>query len=313
MGTWILTHGDCDGICSAAIALAANPGAHIFFSHPYGLLEDLEETEEGDRVIICDIAISESHAEELLKKFSAITHRGELIYIDHHPLPREFKVEDLAGRVVHSLGSSASELAYSLFYSRLDVMYSRLAIYGAIGDYLDDTPFIKRLLERWDKRALYFESGLLVQAIEGRRRDHELKRSIVSNLAMNIPPSFDPRLVELAVQHSHREEIAIRELKGRVKRIGEIAYILNFPFSLGKTATYIRGLADVKVGVAGEERKGMIDMSLRTNDPEIDLNELLRQITLKFDGSGGGHPEAAGARIPKERFRDFLEELNKNL
>jgi len=34
---------------------------------------------------------------------------------------------------------------------------------------------------------------------------------------------------------------------------------------------------------------------------------------MRLGGSGGGHPNAAGARIPKENFRKFLEELNRNL
>ena len=313
MDTWIFAHGDVDGICSAAIALAANPRARVFFSHPYGLVGDLDEARDYNRIIVCDISLSESHIRHLLDKFSKISEKGELIYIDHHPLPNGLTKEDIPGKVVHRVGSSASELTYSLFEHELNFMHARIAIYGAIGDYLDDTPLIQRLLEGWDKRTLYFESGLLVQAIEGRKRDYELKRNIVSNLAMNLPPSFDKRLVDLAVQHSHVEEIAIRELKHRILTLGEIAYVVDFPFSLGKTATYIKGLAGVAVGVAGEERRSMIDMSLRTNKPEIDLNKILRRIASRFGGGGGGHPNAAGARIPKERFKEFLRELNREV
>ena len=313
MKTWIFTHGDTDGICAGAVALAANPEAHVFFTHPYGLEEDLKEAKMTDRIIICDIALSESHLPRLLESFSIIADEGDLTYIDHHPLPENLSEKDLPGRIIHSLDASASELTYVFFQSKLDLMYARTAIMGAIGDYLDETPIIRRLLERWDKRTLYFESGLLIQGIEGQKRNHNLKRSIVANLANNMPPSFDRRLVELAIQNTHLEEIAIRELKGKVKIQGRIAYTINFPFSLGKTATYVRGLTDVSVGIAGEERKNMIDMSLRTNSEEIDLNRILRCITPKLGGSGGGHPNAAGARVPRENFKRFLEELNTNL
>ena len=313
MDTWIFTHGDTDGVCAGAVALAANPNAHVFFTHPYGLEEDLKEAKKTDKVIICDIALSESHLPRLLRLFSAIAEEGDLTYIDHHPLPENLSKEEIPGKTVHSLESSASELTYMLFQSRLDLMYARIAIMGAIGDYLDDTPLIRQLLKRWDKRTLYFESGLLIQGIEGQKRNHELKRSIVANLANNLPPSFDRRLVELAIQNTHLEEIAIREIKNKVKISGKIAYVLNFPFSHGKTATYARGLTDALVGIAGEERKSMIDMSIRTCSREIDLNRMLRRITMKLGGSGGGHPNAAGARIPKERFENFLEELNRKL
>ncbi len=313
MDTWIFTHGDSDGICSGAIALAANPNAHVFFTHPYGLEGDLGEAKKTDKIIICDIAISESHLSRLLRLFSEFADNGDLIYIDHHPLPEGLSKEDLPGKVIHSLESSASELVYTLYQSKIDPLHARTAIMGAIGDYLDETPTIQRLLKRWDKRTLYFESGLLIQGIEGQKRNHELKRSIVANLANNLPPSFDRRLVELAIQNTHLEEIAIREIKGKIKTLGKIAYILNFPFSLGKTATYARGLSDALIGIAGEERKNMIDISLRTCSEEIDLNRMLREIATKLRGSGGGHPKAAGARIPKENFKRFLEEMNRKL
>jgi len=313
MDTWVFTHGDADGLCAGALALAANPDAHVFFTHPYGLEEDLNEAKKTDRIIICDVALSESHLTRLLRSFSEITKKGDLIYIDHHPLPERVSKEEIPGKIIHSLGSSASELTYMFFRSKLDPMHARTAIMGAIGDYLDDTPVIQRLLERWDKRTLYFESGLLIQGIEGQKRNHELKRSIVANLANNLPPSFDRRLVELAIQNTHLEEVVIRELKNKAKTWGRVAYILNFPFSHGKTATYIRGLSDALVGIAGEERKNMIDMSLRACSREIDLNRILRRITLKIGGSGGGHPNAAGARIPKEKFKDFLRELDRSL
>ena len=43
LGSWIFTHGDVDGLCAGAIALAAYPDANVFFTHPYGLEGDLCE------------------------------------------------------------------------------------------------------------------------------------------------------------------------------------------------------------------------------------------------------------------------------
>ena len=313
MAAWIFAHGDTDGICAGAIALAANPEAHVFFTHPYGLAEDLAAAKNRDKVIICDIALSETHLTQILQRFSAIFENGELTYIDHHPLPEAILKEKLPGRVVHNLGSSASELAYSAFRSKLDPMLSRVAIFGAIGDYKDNTPLIQHLVERWDKRTLYLESGLLIQGIEGQKREYELKRNIIFNLARNLPPSSDRRLVKLALQQSRLEEAAIQKIRDHVHVRGKIAYTVDFPLSLGKTAIYAKGLTNSLVGVAAEERKDTIDMSLRTSNPEVDLNRLLRMIATKLGGSGGGHPAAAGARIPKENFQKFLNELNNNL
>ena len=313
MGTWIFAHGDTDGICSGAIALAANPEAHIFFTNPYGLAEDLNAARDNDTIIICDIALTGSNLDRILQRFSSIAGKGNLTYIDHHPLPEAVSKDRMPGRVVHSLDSSASELAYSLFQSALNLFYARVAIFGAIGDHQDNTPFIHKLLKRWDDRTLYFESGILIQGIEGQKRNYELKRNIISNLARNIPPSADDQLIELAVQQTRLEESAIRELITQVKVKGKIAYTFNFPFALGKTAIYAMGFTDALIGVACEEWKGVIDMSLRTSNREIDLNRLLRWIVPKLGGTGGGHRAAAGARIPKDKIEIFLNELNEHL
>lgn len=313
MGTWIFAHGDTDGICSGAIALAANPEAHVFFTNPYGLAGDLNAARDNDTVIICDIALTEDHLDRILQRFSSIAEKGNLTYIDHHPLPEAISKDQIQGRVIHSLDFSTSELAYSLFQSMLDPLQARVAIFGAIGDHQENTPSIQKLLKRWDDRTLYFESGILIQGIEGQKRNYELKRNIISNLARNTPPSADDHLIELAVQQTRLEETAIRELITQIKVKGKIAYVLNFPFALGKTAIYAMGFTNALIGIAGEEWKGVIDMSLRTSHPEIDLNKLLRRIVPKLGGSGGGHRAAAGARIPKDEIKRFLNELNEYL
>jgi RecJ-like exonuclease len=68
------------------------------------------------------------------------------------------------------------------------------------------------------------------------------------------------------------------------------------------------------VGISAEYRpkKHVYDMSLRSRDT-VDLNMVLRKVAPKFGGTGGGHASAAGARIPRESFEDFLYELDKTI
>ncbi|MEE8570173.1 MAG: DHHA1 domain-containing protein [Candidatus Bathyarchaeia archaeon] len=313
MDVFIFTHGDTDGICAGAIVLSAYPDAKLIFTNPYRLLEDLDMVSYSDTVIICDISLPENCVTEILKRFSEIADAGELIYIDHHPLPESILTEEIPGRVIHNVASSTSELAYFLFQSMLDHNHGRTAIYGAIADYLDRTPLIQELLKKWDDITIYFETGILSQGIESLKGDNDSKKRIVHNLANNMSPSFDEDLVRLAIQYTKQEWKAVDELKDQIQVKGRVAFVLSFPFSLGKTATYIRMLTDALIGMAGEKRKDKIDLSLRTSDERVNLNRMLREITPKLCGSGGGHPKAAGARIPQKHFNKFLEELNKSL
>ena len=311
MATWILTHGDADGVCSGAIALAANPEAHVYFTHPSGLLEDLDVVELGDEVIICDIALPDD-VDGLLKRLTALAKEGHVTYIDHHPLPPSLDPSKIPGEFVHNVEVCASELTYVHFRESIPRDMERVAIYGAIGDYADDTPYIQRLLQDWDRRVLYFETGILLQALDAIGRNYERKRGIVWLLSENAPPSSDEELVKLALKQSRRDEELRLRVRREVKVMGDVAYVLDLGGSAGKAAVYARASAGTLVGLAGEtrEEKGVIDMSLRALEG-VDLNIILRELAPKFGGSGGGHPVAAGARIPREKFMDFLRALSE--
>ncbi|AFA39503.1 DHHA1 domain protein [Pyrobaculum oguniense TE7] len=87
-----------------------------------------------------------------------------------------------------------------------------------------------------------------------------------------------------------------------------MAYVVNPPGPLGLAANLARGLTESPVGVAAEERGDLYVMSLRSS--QVDLNQFLRDFARRHSVSGGGHKNAAGARIPKRLFDVFVEELN---
>ncbi|MEM0049829.1 MAG: hypothetical protein QW424_03415 [Candidatus Bathyarchaeia archaeon] len=86
---------------------------------------------------------------------------------------------------------------------------------------------------------------------------------------------------------------------------GEVAYLLNIPFPLGKSVIYARALAGTIMGVAGETRKGFVDMSIRTCGESLDLNNILRKIAPKLAG--------AVAAIHKPLAQEYLKKTSKNL
>ncbi len=314
----IFTHGDSDGVSAAAITIAALKSNYdeirVYFSHPAGLYGDLKEfyVNNSDTVIL-DIALSELHLNELLETFRSIAKKNNLVYIDHHPEPLSIRVKDLPGQVFHRLDASTSELTYRFFEEYLDPDMTRVALYGAISDYLDETPWVKEMLEYWDKRDIYYEAGVLSQGLEGSRRLHDFKRHIVKHLSENrLPSSLSELLVRALIESVNNEELRKWVKKNTVKK-NNIAYVIDPPGSLGRAATYSRAITGTLVGVAISRRKGFAEMSLRARKSIVDLNSILRKIAPKFHGSGGGHSFAAGARIPLENLNDFLRELELEL
>ncbi|MCD6508906.1 MAG: DHH family phosphoesterase [Thermoprotei archaeon] len=311
---WIFAHGDGDGVTSAALALAAVGEAEIFFTHPHGLYGDLRDNvKPGDDVIIVDIALNESHLESLIDIFSSISGKGEFIYIDHHPEPIGLGMDELPGIVVHDISACAAELTFRFFEDKLPWEYNRVALYGAIADYMADTPFARRALEDWDMRLIYFEAGVLSQGLEGSRKMYDFKRHVVKHLSENRLPSALSELLVRALIESVSEEEMIQEIKKSLKVKGNVAYVLNPSGSVSRAATYVRALAKTRIGLAGEVRKDTIIMSLRTNDEKIDLNLMLRELSKETPVEGGGHKRAAGARVPVKYFEEFIDRLNEEV
>jgi single-stranded-DNA-specific exonuclease len=307
----IITHGDCDGICAGAIALYSNKGARVIFSNPVKLCTTLNNISKDEDLIICDVAINKSTFNEIIQTLNSFS--SHILYIDHHPMPQN--IESKVNRnltLIKSEDQCASELTYVFFEKTLPVDMSRVAIYGAIGDYQDNTVIIGSLLENWDKRTLYFQTGVLVQALEDIGRNDDIKIRILQELSDNVPPSGIDSLLEHAIIAFRREEEMRNSIEKNVTIVGNIGYILQPDGPLGKAAVYARAYAKAVVGVAGEIRQGLVEMSLRTAS-NVDLDRNLNKIAPTFGGLGGGHEMAAGAQVPYDKFYDFVSALNSEV
>lgn len=309
----ILAHGDSDGIASAALVKAAlrqdYDRINVFFTHPVGLVEDFKSFSKGD-VVIVDIAINESHVRELIKLFREYS--GEITYIDHHPPPLSVSINELSIEVVmkDSEGASASELTFKHFMNKLVPDFDRVALFGCIGDYADQTKWVKEALTRWDKRQIYFEAGVLVQGLEGSRKLHDFKRHVVNHLSENRRPSMLSELVVRALIQAVNNEELHNWVEKEVRTVGEVAYVINPPGSLGIAATYSMGITGKPVGLAAELRGHQYIISVRAVKGVIDLNKALRETATALGGSGGGHSDAAGARVPKEALIPLIKGLS---
>ena len=306
--TIIFTHGDSDGICSGAIAKSAYPDSQVYFTSPVSLLRKLEFGKGYKRVIICDIAIDERTSTQLLQRLRELSRESELIYIDHHPVPQKGWNETW---LHNDPCACSSELTYKVFAHRLNRDVRRVAIYGAIGDYADDTDSVKEWSKEWDKRTLFFQAGALIQAVIYAGREFDFKRVLVENLSKDRLPSTIPDVLDFAKKCSDLEEQLRLRIKKQVKSLHNIAYVIDPKGYKSKSAIYAAAYGQRKIGMAAEYRqtKHSYDMSFRSRSP-VDLNHILREVAPRYGGTGGGLAEAAGARIPVADFKAFLNELD---
>jgi RecJ-like exonuclease len=176
MSTKIITHGDTDGVISATLIKLIEDG-QVYFSHPHALLEDIMNfAERDDRIYILDIALDEKLWRKVVDILNKYGEKGKVIYFDHHPRPLEFR-DSMFKNVtyVNESGRSTSEIVHEYYREKMPLEASRLALLGGIGDYSDETPYMRKLYSYWDKRMIYFEAGILSQALEASRRLHKFK------------------------------------------------------------------------------------------------------------------------------------------
>jgi len=307
MKSIIFTHGDSDGLCAGALALAAFPDSPIYFTNAVSIMADIENAKGFDRVVISDIAINIPTSGQLKDRIDRLAAVAEVIYIDHHPLPEGFKADWLTS----DLTSSASEMTYRYLKDRLPRDMNRVALYGAIGDYRDDSLSVYSLVQDWDKRSLYYQAGTLSQGIEIGRRDYDWKRYLIMQLAKNAQPSDIQDLAKNAQREAQSENEMRLRVRQDVIRMRNLSYVLDEKASIGKAAIYARVYGRTPVGLSAEYREGrdVYDFSLRAIG-RINLNPVISRVAPKHGGNGGGHPLAAGGRVPAGNLKEFLRDLD---
>ncbi|MHA1769173.1 MAG: DHHA1 domain-containing protein [Candidatus Thorarchaeota archaeon] len=310
----VMSHGDLDGITSGAIALLRFPGSDFYFTRPSQIHQDLYRVaKDRPRVVhVSDIAVNSRHFDETLRALDRFPESTEIMWTDHHPMTSKQK-RALSRRVdlMHEIGPCAAELVYRRFQGKLPEHALRLSLYGAIGDYCDNTQFTRAHFDDVDKRTLYLEAGILVQALQEIDYRRESK-DLVYQLTLGIKPSSMNDIVDLALKATTIEHEVFRYVQNHAKKHGPIGYILDMPVHgyRGKSAKFSAYVTDSNVGISARTSENEVDMSLRRRHLKVDLNRALNKILPDFEGaSGGGHPAAAGAHLDKNDFRRFLKEL----
>jgi RecJ-like exonuclease len=310
--TMILTHADCDGICAGAIALARFPGAGVFFTKPVSICDDLRNV-EAERIVIADIAINKADQQTFMQVIQG--KKAKVMYFDHHPLQAEAK-KRLAGMLetfVHDEAASTSELIFRHFQKDLPKEMVWPALYGAIGDYSEDTEFVRKNMASWDKRAIDFEECVISLGTKNEQfSSYDAKRNIVRTLAEGKSPSEIEGLVKSAKDAVKREFELYKVVKRKAKSLGKVGYLTDTPsFGFrGPAALFAATTTGKPLGICVYKRERYLDITIRSREP-LPLNKIAEQASAAVGGSGGGHESAAGAKIPFGTLDAFLKKMNE--
>ena len=309
----ILTHGDVDGVCAAAIAKTSYPKAEVEFTNPSDFVSKLDSLSKHDCVIILDLGIATTKEAEARAAFQKLSKTSSIIYIDHHIRPPGLTKRSLAcNRIVHRTNASTSELAWEFF--KPDASYDFIAVLGAVGDYEEKTPRMQGLIERYGERRVYPEALFLEWALMVAKDSFKL--GVVEELAQGKWPYQMSIMGEEADHIIRRRRTLEKYVKDKAEKICEhVMLIRDPPFkATGSAANILTDFDNVDVGLASRRDGNSVYLSLRRHkESDVDLASLIEESASKVGGGGGGHKEAAGAKIPVNMFDEFLLEIRRRL
>jgi len=302
---------DVDGLVCATLLKMAKNANYVLADYSELLSQTRRITGDVDELYLCDLGLQDSIAEDLVRisKFARIT------YIDHHPLSDEVlqTLKELGVKIVHSVETCAGALVYQLFRRELPEEASLLAAYAVLSDYPSadrDLPFSVKL----EPQMVLLESALLSYAVARACDDSEFKKHVVESLSQLEYPHNIENMVPLATQQLQYIMDLIKNTDKNVSYSNNVAYVQV----LGSTGIVANALVHslekpLVVCYREFENGAFYYLSVRTKDPRYDLGSLAARIAKRLKGSGGGHPMAAAAQLPKESFSKFIELIDESI
>ena len=310
---------DVDGLGSAALIKIVKKNAKIILADYGNYLDEISALDKIDELILCDLGFNSRMEKNLLKEFTRINKFGKISYIDHHPLSDEVKqkLTDIGVNVIHSTEVCTSMLAFQYYMKKLPRKAGLIAAYGAVTDYLDNDVVSRKLIDGFDRQFVLFESTLLSHAISESRGKYVVLDNIVDGLSNLKFPHEIEGLNNLANDQVDKLGLLITTLNKIGTKRKYFAYGEADGISAGNLANLLMGEFNTPVALAYKTKKveGVYDISIRGSDihTNLDLGQIVGQLATKLGGFGGGHPKASGARIPMNKFDEFLNLLDEHI
>ncbi len=260
-----------------------------------------------DWLVVSDLGLDERR--ELISRLpKAAKH---VLYVDHHLLSAGAKRDLRKGKVIvrHSLNDCASVLVWDTFRGQLPSRAISLASYGAMTDPPGSGRPTREVLLRTSWNLGGYEGHLLALALSSHKCTTNLREAIVRTLAsLHLPHEITS--VRRLADHQATMMLNIqRQLYDRVQVRGHVAIATAGQLALGTSAELLLGFPDIVATVVHGKAKSpsWMRVSVRgTDECNQHLGRLLREISRRVGGSGGGHMLAAGAMVPSSQLDRFL-------
>ena len=242
---------DVDGLCSAAIVKMVQGGETVLSDYN-DLIEKLAEIDDVEKLYVCDLGLNHKNQDDFLRHMSRLSKKGEVEYIDHHPLAEEFKekIESAGVKLTHSTEESCSILVFKRFQHEVSKITSMIAAFGAIGDFMDFRPIASEIIEGFDRLFLLFETTVLSHAIAKKNKDRDTLVEFVTRLSEGELPHMMNKVIEYAAQHASTVSEIMIQVQKNGKTMKNLSFIRTDQGPLGSVASLLLGAFGLSVGIA---------------------------------------------------------------
>jgi len=318
---------DVDGIVSAALLQNGLKIRNIFLVDYPNLLTVLDyvisicsRNSDFTRVFICDLGLNKKNENIFIEKLGILKSRNiEIVYIDHHylePVTKQ-KIISLGIKLVHDLEECTSVQIYYLLKKHLKKSFSFFAAGAALTDYMEGKTKARQLVKKYDRTFLMLESCYLSYIISSSQRDIDFLKLVSRKISRGMMPHDIKNSCKLVKDFSSKIANAISTIEERSNHMENIScFQHDLDLSSSMIVNFVLGLSNKKVGIAYKLKSNIncYILSIRgSKECKTHLGKLVNDLSVEFNGSGGGHDKACGAVIPQARFTEFLNRLNDSI
>jgi RecJ-like exonuclease len=317
---------DVDGISSAALIKIAFDVNTIILLDYANMIKTLcsmvssihDGTNKIDQLFICDLGLSKKNENEFVKILKEIIEaKCKVTYIDHHDLDKKI-LADLKRngvKLLHSTDECTSIHIYNKFKRKLSSYSAFLAAAAALTDYLETRPIASNLVSRFDRQFLMLEATALSYMISSSQHDIDFLMKIVDDLSQEKYPHDIEGGFLRAERHARKVLSVVKSIEDSIRVGKNLAYVqINSELPSSMVVNFVLGASGKPVALVYKTKEDINSciISIRgSNECKVHLGRIVNNLSSTLSGSGGGHERACGAVIPKEKFSEFIKQLDK--
>jgi RecJ-like exonuclease len=215
---------------------------------------------------------------------------------------------------MHGTDECTSIHIYHKYKRKLSSHSAFIAAAAAMTDYLETRPIASNLVSRFDRQFLMLEATALSYMISSSQHDNDFLMTIVDDLSQGKYPHDIEGGFLKAEKHARKVLSVVTDIENSINLKKNLAYVqINSELPSSMVVNFVLGISGKPVALVYKIKKEIESciISIRgSNECKVHLGRIVNNLSSDFSGSGGGHEKACGAVIPKQKFAEFIKQLD---